>query len=444
MLKKKITLFAASLLALGSVTFLAGCAEKYDVSLTVYNWEDYIYEGAEDGKKVDDSMIEKFQKYYAETHDGLKLKVFYKKFSTNEELYTQISQKSLKADLICPSDYMIQKMANEGRLLPFSYNETTDKYTKALENWDTNSSPFIRDRFKNEKLNDGSCFLKYAVPYFWGTMGFVYDADYFEEEEVSSWEVLWSSEKKYQNQFTLKDSVRDTYLTGIFHVYKDEIAALDKTAADYNSKLSAIFNKCDDETVTKVGAAIKEARTKTVRGFEVDTGKNEIVESKTFHGNLAWSGDAVYAMDCGDDANRNLHYVLPEEGSNVWFDGWCMPKGANQELAEEFVNFICRPDNAALNMDAVGYTSPIVGAEMWEYVNDTYAADEDETDTYDVDLSFYFGEVEGGAVISIPTEDKGRQFDAQYPTEEQLKRCCIMKDFGAQQIKVDTMWQDIK
>ena len=109
MLKKKITLFAASLLALGSVTFLAGCAEKYDVSLTVYNWEDYIYEGAEDGKKVDDSMIEKFQKYYAETHDGLKLKVFYKKFSTNEELYTQISQKSLKADLICPSDYMIQK-----------------------------------------------------------------------------------------------------------------------------------------------------------------------------------------------------------------------------------------------------------------------------------------------------------------------------------------------
>ena len=145
---------------------------------------------------------------------------------------------------------MIQKMANEGRLLPFSYNETTDKYTKALENWDTNSSPFIRDRFKNEKLNDGSCFLKYAVPYFWGTMGFVYDADYFEEEEVSSWEVLWSSEKKYQNQFTLKDSVRDTYLTGIFHVYKDEIAALDKTAADYNSKLSAIFNKCDDGKCT--------------------------------------------------------------------------------------------------------------------------------------------------------------------------------------------------
>ena len=444
MIKNKVSVFAASLLALGSVTFLAGCAEKYDAKLTICNWEDYIYIGGkENGVKVK-GIVDSFKEYYSETHEGKKVKVNYQTFSTNEELYAQL--KDMNADLICPSDYMIQRLANEDKLLPFSYNDSTDKYEDSLNNWDTYGSPFIRNKFKSEKLNDGSSFLKYAVPYFWGTMGFVYNADQFSEEDLSSWECLWSSDSKYQGQFKLKDSVRDTYLTGIFHVYKDEIAALDKTADDYNEKLSEIFNRCDDETITKVGEALKATRKSgsTVRGFEVDDGKNEIVSSNTYHANLAWSGDAVYTMDLGDEANKTFDYVLPEEGSNVWFDGWCMPKGANTELAEEFVNFICRPDNAVKCMEEVGYTSPIIGDEMWEYVNDTYAAEETETDVYEVDLSFYFGEIEGGATISIPTSEKGRQFDAQYPTQEQLNRCCVMKDFGAQQTKVDLMWQDIK
>jgi spermidine/putrescine transport system substrate-binding protein len=151
-----------------------------------------------------------------------------------------------------------------------------------------------------------------------------------------------------------------------------------------------------------------------------------------------------------DSAEENktpkyLNYALPEEGSNVWFDGWCMPKGANKELAEAFVNFICDPENAALCMDAVGYTSPVVGNDIWELVNDWYAAEESEEDTYEVDLSFYFGEtIEGEAKIEIPTSEKGRQFDAQYPTEEALKRCCIMKDFGTQQEKVEKMWKSVK
>ena len=443
MIKNKLTCLVASFLALSSVTLLSGC-EKYDAKLTICNWEDYIYLGGkENGKKVK-GIVDRFKDYYAETHDGAKIKVNYQTFSTNEELYAQLGD--MNADLICPSDYMIQKLANENKLIPFSYDEANDKYNASLKNWDDNGSPFIRNRFKSEKLNDGSCFLKYAVPYFWGTMGFVYDSDYFEEEELESWECLWSTNAKFKGQFKLKDSVRDTYLTGIFHVYKEEIDALDKTAPDFNAKLSEIFNRCDDETIAKVGAALKAAKKDggTVRGFEVDDGKSEIVSSKTYHANLAWSGDAVYSMDCGDELEKTLNYVLPKEGSNVWFDGWCMPKGANQALAEEFVNFICRPDNAALCMGEVGYTSPIVGEDMWEFVNETYAAEEGETDTYEVDLSFYFGEVEGGATIKIPSSERGRQFDAQYPTEEQLNRCCVMKDFGAQQTKVDLMWQDIK
>ena len=449
MKKTRIALLGTlPLLVIGSASLLSSCGMKYDVSLTIYNWEDYIYEGTdENGNYVDDSMIERFEKDYYE-RTGKVLKVFYEKFSTNEVVYQQMTMGSISPDLICPSDYMIQKMANEGLLEEFSYDESKDEYAESLSNWDKYGSPYIRERFANEKLNNGSSFLKYAVPYFWGTMGFTYDPEHFTEEDVSTWEALWSKDQKFQKQFSLKDSMRDSYLTGIFHVYKDEIAALNPQSETYNHDLSEIFNRCDNETIAKVGAALKEAKATTVKIFEVDEGKDEIVKGN-IHANLAWSGDAVFSMDSaeGSASEKILNYSLPREGSNVWFDGWVMPKGAQKELAEEFVNFICKPANAALCMDAVGYTSPIVGQEIFDLINDWYAFDEteDEGDTYEKDLSFYFGDsINEDAIIVAPLSEQGRQFDAQYPTLEDLKRCCLMKDFGSQQQAVETMWRSVR
>ncbi len=445
MSKSRFALAAtAPFLAIAALASLTGCAKKYD--LVIYNWEDYIYEGTDDtGKIVEDGTIKAFEKYYKEK-TGKSIKVGYECFSTNEEMYQQLSLGAISPDLICPSDYMIQKMANEDLLEPFSYNETTDTYEESLSNWDQYGSPFIRNRFAAETLANGSSFLKYAVPYFWGTMGFTYDPSYLDGNfgnEVKSWECLWSTNDSLKKQFSLKDSMRDTYAAAIFHVYKDEIAALNESDADFNAKLSAIFNRCDDATITKVEQALIAAKNFTVYGFEVDEGKDDIVRG-VYHANLAWSGDSVYSMDSAEEAGKRLNYALPEEGSNVWFDGWCMPKGANKELAEEFLNFISMPENAAKCMEAVGYTSPIVGEDIWEQVNDWYAAEEDETDTYEVDLSFYFGDsIEGAAKINIPTSEKGRQFDAQYPTEAQLKRCCLMKDFGDQTTKVEEMWNRV-
>ena len=440
MIKNKITLLATPFLAVGTLVSLTACSKKYD--LVIYNWEDYIYEGAdESGKIVDDSTVKAFEKYYQE-QTGKKIRVGYECFSTNEEMYTQISLGSISPDLICPSDYMIQKMANEDMLEPFSYDATTGKYGESLSNWEQYGSPYIKNRFAAETLNDGSSFLTYAVPYFWGTMGFTYDPDYFSASDVSSWECLWSADAKFQKQFSLKDSMRDTYVAAIFHIYRTEILALNPADVDYNQKLSAIFNRCDDETIGKVETALKAAMDSTVYGLEVDEGKDDIVKG-VYHANLAWSGDSVYSMDSAEasSAAKRLNYSLPTEGSNVWFDGWCMPKGANKELAEAFVNFICTPEVAAQCMDAVGYTSPIVGDAIWELVNDWYAAEEGDDDTYETDLSFYFGDsIEGNAKIKVSNSEKGRQFDAQYPTEEVLKRCCIMKDFGNQTTKVEQMW----
>ena len=451
MIKKKVVLAMSSLLAVGALMNLASCSPKYDVKLVVYNWEDYIFEGEdENGKFTLDSMVEMFEKQYKED-TGLVVKVFYETFSTNEIMYQQIDLGAIKPDLICPSDYMIQKMANNNMLEKFSYNKQTKKYGESLQNYEDYGSPYIKARFENETLNDGSLFSEYAIPYFWGTMGFTYDPSYFTPEQVSSWECLWNNDKYFENQFSLKDSMRDSYVTAIFHVYKDEIAQLDENDPEFTSKLNEIFNRCDDDTIAKVETALKEAKSKTVRSFEVDEGKNDIVRG-LYHANLAWSGDAVFSMDSAETSKtpKELNYSLPEEGSNVWFDGWVMPKGANKELAEQFINFICAPENAALNMNAVGYTSPIVGADMWDLVNDWYAAEDDEEDTYEVDLTFYFGQVEDeegkltDATIEIPTSQKGRQFDAQYPTEDVLKRCCIMKDFGEQTSKVEAMWARVK
>ncbi|MCQ2800970.1 MAG: extracellular solute-binding protein [Bacilli bacterium] len=434
---KKMLLLAIPMMAIGSLT---GCGQSYDVKLVIYNWADYIYTGEdEEGNLTDKSTITRFQEYYQEKYDKV-LKVQYRTFSTPEIMYGQIKAGRIKPDLICPSDYMIQKMANEGMLEKFSYNESTATYGDSLKNFQDYGSPFIKERFSEVKLNDSNSFLTYSVPYFWGTMGFTYDPDYFTEDEIGTWEALWSKESKFQKQLSLKDSMRDSYVTAIFHVYKDEIAQLDEESETYNQQLTEIFNRCDDNTLSLVEAALKEASRTTVNAFEVDEGKNEIVKG-TYHANLAWSGDAIYAMDSAEEGDKRLNYALPKEGSNVWFDGWCMPKGAQVDVAEEFVNFISNPEIAALNMNAVGYTSPIVGTEMWDLVNDWYAADEEETDTYSVDLSFYFGE---DAIIDIPTSEKGRQFDAQYPTEEVLKKCCMMNDFGSQQEKVQDMWLRVK
>ena len=444
MRKQKLFLLAAPVLAVSTLASLSGCGKKYDVTLTIYNWEDYIYEGTDEtGKIVDESTVQAFKNAY-EGKTGKTIKVNYETFSTNEEMYQQIGLNAISPDLICPSDYMIQKMANEGMLEEFSYNDSTKKYGEELSNWNEFGSPFIKERFNNEKLNNGKSFLSYSVPYFWGTMGFTYDADdEFISEAVQSWECLWSKDAKAKKQFSLKDSVRDTYVAAIFHVYRNEILDLDESASDYNAKLSAIFNRCDDKTIALVEAALKEAKNWAVYGLEVDDGKDAIVQG-TYKANLAWSGDSVYSMDQADEVNKTLAYSLPKEGSNVWFDGWCMPKGANKEIAVEFLNFICKPENAAKCMDAVGYTSPIVGEDIWELVNDWYAADDNETDVYETDLSFYFGDtIEGEAKISVLNEEAGRQFDAQYPTEDVLNRCCIMKDFGEQQDKVDAMWSRV-
>ena len=443
MKKMRIGTAAITLLGLGVVA-ATGCANRYDVQITVYNWEDYIFDGTnEKGKKTEDSTIELFQKEYKEA-TGLRIKVNYKTFSTCEDMYTKVSQHLVKADLCCPSDYMIQRMQREGLLESFGFNSEENKYTEGLDNVNEYTSPYIKDLFQSNNFSD------FAVPYFWGTMGYTYNMGMGQEkiDLLKSWDAQWNT--TFKKRISIKDSMRDTYFTAVMHVYKDELLGYktqyeneEISAKEYNDKLSEVFNRCDDTTLAKTKQALIDLKKNVV--LEVDEGKNDIALGN-LDVNLAWSGDSVFSMDQADEGKKvRLGYAVPEEGSNVWFDGWCMLKGANVEASKAFLNFMARPDIAALNMDYTGYTSPIAGADIWDLVNEWYSAD-DGVEYDEVDLSYFFGDtIEGKALINVPKAERGRQFDAQYPTLDVITRCAIMRDFGVTATEnLNNMWSDFR
>ena len=304
----------------------------------------------------------------------------------------------------------------------------------------------------------------------WGTMGYVYDPERVSGEELSSWAGLWKEENA--RVATIKDSVRDSYFLGVAYVYREELMQLkgeyesgELSPADYNAAVTKIMNRTDEETIDRTKEAMIELK-QHLYGFEVDSGKQDMVTGKISI-NFAWSGDAVYTMDeaepyIDEETGREvegiyLNYVVPEECSNIWFDGWVMPKGANRELAEKFIDFLSRPENAVANMNYIGYTSAIAGDAVFEEMLDWYAEGE-EGDTDEAgkplvayDLNYFFGGTGDGAyrdgeyVIYVSEESSHRQISAQFPTEEVLARSAIMQYFDNDtNAAVNEMWEEIK
>lgn len=442
-MKKKIpVIIAAALLA---VTFILYCfqgvslGKEKDVEiLRVYNWEEYISESKED-ESID--IITQFEKYCKETLNR-NVKVEYSTFGTNENMYNELNLSKKKTangvnysyDLVCPSEYMLLKMMREGML---------EKLDMAkVPNYAENASPYIQELFKTLK-NEGSdeSLYDYAACYMWGTMGYVYNPEIVSDEDASHWNLLWND--KYKGLGTIKDSVRDSYILAVGYCLEDELNGVlkdyekDRDSAQYNKRLTEIFNRTDDKTVDTVGKALTDLKDK-IYGYEVDSGKKEMAQGKIAI-NFAWSGDAVYTLDEAEtpDAGDNalyLKYAVPKEGSNIFFDGWAMPKGANVELAQEFINFIESPDNAVLNMDYIGYTPSIGGETMFENAIDWYGAtayapttkvtkedvenmDEEEAEYYYVDESgnvyesVYVGDYVNGETLTFVSTPKAPLYE---------------------------------
>ncbi len=392
--------------------------------ITVFSWEDYIEEG-EDGEN---GVIQDFEK---ETG----IRVNYYSFATNEEMYNELLKDPTAVDIICPSEYMILKMKSEGLIKPY----------KIPNNFNTYGSPYIKGVFDELGLNnnDGT---SYAVGYMWGTMGLIYNADKFTDEDFKSWTNLYN--EKFSGKITIKDSLRDSYIMALAIVYKDELLELkaqfensDINKDQYTSTIFEIFNRTDAKTVEQVEKALLELKPH-LYGFEVDAGKNDLLTGK-IDVNFAWSGDAVYSMWEADNVNKNLRYVVPEEGSNVWFDGWVMTKHANESASSAFIDFMSRPDIAVRNMDYVGYTSCVAGDEVFEYVKETFGTVGGEKQA---DLGYFFGE-NGDYTFSVSDGEDGyyRHLFAQYADEETIMRCAVMDNFAEKDLeRINAMWSKVK
>ena len=433
-------------------------SENDTIVLRVCNWEEYIDEGGwEDDEVIDldsgyifgeNSMIQDFEQWYKDTY-GVKVKVEYSTFGTNEELYSQLNLGNVY-DLVCPSDYMIMKLLKEDKLEPlsqgfFDQDNENNYYVNGV-------SPYINGVFEENQI-DGKPWADYAAGYMWGITGMVYNPEEVTEEEASTWTIL--ENPKFYRQVTIKDNVRDAYFPTLAILNREQLLDTSfRNSADYEEQLSDIMNDTRKETIDEAEEKLKEIRA-NVYSFETDSGKADMISGKVV-ANLQWSGDGVYALDQAEEDGFYLNWAVPEECTNLWFDGWVMLKSgigqdaAKQQAAEAFINFLSRPDNAVRNMNYIGYTSAIAGGDsdvIFDYLDWNYGAEEDEEDTIEYPVGYFFtgDNSDEDYIITAPAEQAHRQLSAQYPSEEEISRSAVMMYFDDEGNKnINQMWINVR
>lgn len=273
-------------------------------TLTIYNWGDYI----------DPSLIKKFEK-----ESGMK--VIYQTFDSNEAMMTKIEQGGTTFDVAVPSDYAINKMKQEHLLIPLDHNKLPN-------------AKYIDSRFMDLSFDEGN---KYSMPYFWGTLGIIYNKKQFPNKDFSTWGALWDRDLK--NQILLIDGAREVMGIGLNSL---GYSLNDTNEAHLNEALRKL-KKMTPNVKAIVGDEIKLLMADGEAGVAV-----------------TFSGEASEMLS----ANKDLDYVIPKQGSNLWFDNMVIPKTANNvDGAHAFINFMLKPENAAKNAEYVGYSTPNLAAE---------------------------------------------------------------------------------
>lgn len=280
---------------------LGGCSPKDNSNvLYVLNW----------GLYMDPEVIEMFEK---ETG----IKVYDNEFQSNEEMYPLVKMGAQKVDVVCPSDYMIGKMIDEDMLYELNYDNITniknmdETYMKSAEEYDPGN--------------------KYSVPYCWGTIGILYNTKMV-DGPIDSWSAVFDD--KYKGSILMIDSVRDAFMIALAYL-----------GYDINSQNEAELNEARDLLI---------AQYPLVQAYVVDQVRDKMIAEEAAIG-VIYSGEAIYTKQ----ENENLEYVVPKEGSNVWIDGWVIPKNAeNKENAEKWINFMCREDIALKNFEYITYSTP--------------------------------------------------------------------------------------
>ena len=296
-----------ALILVGLLTFgVAGCGgnDKDKQVVYIYSWGDYI----------NPEVLKLF-----EQETGIH--AILDEFDTNESMYPRVAEGAVHYDVICPSDYMIQKMINNDLIQPLDFTK--------LEN----AKKYIGEEFfkQAETFDPGD---KYAVPYCWGTVGIIYDKTKV-TDPVDSWNILWN--EKYAGQILMQDSARDSMMIPLKLMGKS-------------------LNETDKDVLAEAQAMLKKQKP-LVQAYVIDEVKEKLINSEAALG-VIFSGEAMNILN----ANPNMAFVIPKEGTNFWIDGWVITKDAqNVDNAHKFIDFMCRPDVAAINFEYLGYSTPNTG-----------------------------------------------------------------------------------
>lgn len=393
-MKKVLSLMLVALMSLSS--FAADRAH----TLKVYNWADYI----------DEDVLNAFPAWYKEM-TGEDVEIIYQTFDINESMLTEIEVGHEDYDVICPSEYIIERMLKANLLKKIDKNIIPAEQ----QNFD-NVAPFVVDKF--QQMSETENVSDYTVGYMWGTTGFIYNPKFVDREDLRSWGAIL--DPKFEGRIYMKDAFRDVYSVIVLYAYREEIERGEVTRDD-------LVRNITPERIARVEEILTAAKA-NIAGWEVDFGKEEMTKGKTWM-NLSWSGDAQWAIDEAAEMGIELDYVVPEEGSNVWFDGWCIPKYAvNTKAATWWINYMCLPENAIKNMNFIGYVSVIATPEVRAWVDDR------QTWSKPLDLSYFFGET-ALAVYANPV---------LYADKTIIDRCALMHDAGDMNEELVKMWNRVK
>lgn len=316
----------------------------------VFNWGEYI----------DERVIDSFEK---ETG----IKVIYNEFEENEDMYPIIASGAQKYDVVCPSDFMVEKMIGEGMLEPLDKDK--------IPNLSNIGASYLEAA---EEFDPGNL---YCVPYTWGTIGIIYNTKMI-DEPITSWASIF--DEKYKGNLLMLDSVRAAFMSALVYLGYSE-----------NSK---------NEDEIKAAADLLSSQHDIVQAYVVDQLRDKMISGEASIG-VTYSGEVLYMTR----QNPDLAYVVPDEGSAIWMDGWVIPKNCNnKENAEAWIDFMCRADVALANFNYITYSTPNTAAQ---------------------------------ALIDDDTKNN----EAIFPSDDVLKRCEILQYLGQEtEDEYMNLWSSVK
>ena len=300
-MKKWVAFMCVATAALLGLTGCGSSSTGENGQVFVYNWGEYL----------DPDVIDMFE-------EETGIEVIYDEFETNEIMYPKVEAGATEYDVICPSDYMIQKMIENDLLAELNFDNIPNaKANIGAQYWEQSKE------FDPENL--------YSVPYCWGTVGILYNKTMV-DEPIDSWSVLW--DEKYKDNILMQDSVRDAFMVGL--------------------KLNGYSMNSTDEAELEAAKNSLIEQKPLVQAYVVDQVRDKMIGNEAAIG-VIYSGEAIYTQR----ENPDLEYVIPKEGTNVWIDSWVVPKNApNKENAEKFIDFMCRADIALMNFEYITYSTP--------------------------------------------------------------------------------------